>query len=230
MGDRESTAVGELARRLQRIVAAPGSDTEVADRMLRESGLSLHGTVVQLIRSVLDHLDLAGRDRDPHEFAHSTLVRSAITSAATALWIMAGPIDEQCYRTLQFGYRDQVYRRQYLETSRGRSRECTDSDSRRAALLAAARTLRPDLSERRFHTIDSDSFIVAQAGLLMPPDALGGTDPAVEVPAQWNLLSAYAHGRNWVTIEPGDRMDSVEVALAVAEAAVARLERLSIVR
>lgn len=229
MGERVSTAAGELARQLRRIEAAPGSDAEVADRALQASGLSIHGTVVQLIRSALDHLDMAGRDA-AHEFAHPTLVRSAITTAATALWLMAGPIDEQCYRTLQFGYRDQIYRRQYLETSRAGSRECSVADARRAELLGAARTLRSGLSERRFHAIDSDSFIVAQAGLLMPPDSLGGPDPAMEVPIQWNLLSAYAHGRNWAAIETHDRMDSAEVALAVAEAAVARLERLSVAR
>ncbi|MFC9790048.1 hypothetical protein [Rhodococcus sp. NPDC127528] len=227
MSERVSIAAGELARRLGRIEAAPGSDAEVADRMLRGSGLSLRGTVVQLIHSALDHLDLAGRDADPHEFAHPTLVRSAITTAATALWLMAGPIDEQCYRTLQFGYRDQVYRRQYLETNRAAPGECADADAKRAELLAAAGTLRPGLSERRFRAIDSDSFIVAQAGLLMPQDALGGPDPATEVTAQWNLLSAYAHGRTWAAVETGDRVDNAEVALAVAQAAVARLERLS---
>ncbi|SEM09865.1 hypothetical protein [Rhodococcus maanshanensis] len=225
-----STAAGELTRRLCRIETAPGSDAEVADRMLRPSGLSLHSTVVQLICSALDHLDLAGRGTDPHEFAHPTLIRSAVTTAATALWLMAGPIDEQCYRTLQFGYRDQVYRRQYLVTSRAGLRECAAADARGAELLAAARTVRPGLSERSFRTIDSDSFIVAQAGLLMRPDALGGPDPATEVPTQWNLLSAYAHGRNWSTVEKGDQMDSAEVALAVAEAAVARLEQLNVAR
>lgn len=226
MGERASTAAGGLARRLCRIETAPGSDAEVADRMLRASGLSLHGTVVQLVRSALDHLDLAGRDVGAHEFAYPTLIRSAITTAATALWLMAGPVDEQCCRTLQFGYRDQVYRRQYLEASRAGPGACAAADMRRAELLAAARALRPGLSERRFHSIDSDSFIVAQAGLLMPPDALGGPDPAMEVLAQWNRLSAYAHGRSWAAAEPGDRMDCAEVALAVAAAAVSRLERL----
>ncbi|MFF0818336.1 hypothetical protein ACFYVR_24780 [Rhodococcus sp. NPDC003318] len=229
MGEPVSTAAGELAHRLGRIEAAPGSDTEVADRMLRASRLSLRGTVVQLIHSALDHLDLAGRDAGPHEFAHPTLVRSAITTAATALWLMAGPVDERCYRTLQFGYRDQVYRGQYLKACRAGSRQRI-ADARRAELLAAARELRPGVSERRFHAINSDSFIVAQAGLLMPPDALGGPDPAVEVLTQWNLLSAYAHGRNWAAEEADGRIDSAEVALAVAEAAVTRLERLGVAR
>ncbi|MDG3010384.1 hypothetical protein G4X40_09505 [Rhodococcus sp. D2-41] len=226
MDDRVS--IGDLGDRLGRIQVRPGSDADHADRTLQPAGLSLSGTVVELLRSALDHLDLASRDGDPHEFAHPTLLRSAITTASTALWMMAGPVDEQCYRTLQFGFRDQVFRHQYLEIARADPTAQAAVDARCDELAAAARTLRPELSERRFHTIDSDSYIVAQAGLLMAPGALGGRDPAVEVLTQWNLLSAYAHGRSWAaTVTEGERLDSDSVALAVVDAAVARLAQVA---
>lgn len=226
MDDRVS--IGDLVETLGRIQVQPGSPADHVDRVLRPAGLSLSGTVVELVRSALDHLDLASRDGDPHEFAHPTLLRSAITTASTALWMMAGTTDEQCYRALQFGFRDQVFRHQYLETARADPTERAAVDARCDELAAAARALRPGTSARRFHTIDSDSYIVAQAGLLMAPDALGGRDPAVEVLTQWNLLSAYAHGRSWAAGVPeGERLDSDRVALAVVAAAVARLARLA---
>lgn len=85
-------AVLQLYGDLQKLPTHPGSPMEIDDRYLAEHGSSMQALAIHRLLSVMDHLQLASftlaKFPAPLIFSQFTLIRSALSGAATSLWII----------------------------------------------------------------------------------------------------------------------------------------------
>jgi hypothetical protein len=164
--------------------------------------------VVQCLLSALDHLrllvgSLTTQPR-PNPFAQSTLIRTSITGAATALWMLR-PDDaiERRIRALEFIFKDQKSHLDWITTVRDQpeNRSSPDTQAQMDAQIS-------ELTRRQ-------KWIVGEANMLLRPDApltartygqqlttdtamirdAGSATPALTTSDNWDpALTCWPHG------------------------------------
>jgi hypothetical protein len=171
--------------------------------------------------SAIDHLRLLAwslKNREhAYAYAQATLIRTAITGASTALWMLTGAdTDDRRYRSLQFNFSDLRSSLAWMESvaaeplnrQQRTTSEWAQFDSMRAAqrsrldwiVQQANALLNPPTpyTLRTFkRSITSDTDMVKIAGANVPALATGGWDPALVLLNTWQVLSGYAHARPW---------------------------------
>ncbi|MDV6247236.1 hypothetical protein [Rhodococcus opacus] len=200
---------------------SPDSDMARDDEFMAPFRRTFRESVTQTLASALDHLRLVGesleRQPEPNPYAPSSLIRTAITGAATSLWLMTGDKEQRRFRALEFNYKDHLSYRHYLVTSREERKfnsqaqhdfdaEIERLDVRCTDLLEVAQQLwlrawpeRNPLTRAVFKSGTSDTNMVKEAGALIDTTNLDGWDPSIQVARHWMMLSGYAHARPWAT-------------------------------
>jgi hypothetical protein len=193
------------------------NDSEMAadDQYLEPVKRTSQEYVWQLLGSAIDHLRLVGesgqRQQESNPFAFCTLIRTAITTASTALWIL-GADDRATRRNriLQVVAADYASYIRFRDTvKQGMStpeeaaafdREGDILDERTGWIIAeyVAPTAKRRTTLRQVEGEVSDTAMVKSAGALLDASQFAGDiDQGVELDAAWQLLSGYAHGRPW---------------------------------
>lgn len=212
--------IGERVRgslvQLASISVSEDSAVAKDDEFLRPICHTYQEGSVQAIHSALDHLillaDSLNSRPEPHPFAQSTLIRTAITAASIAVWLSSDDQTERRCRTLEFFFRDNRFHLGYLKTVLRQPQVPEHDRAVLEALIAALRSRQhwiiaqakqvcsadPPVRAKDFHKRTSDTCIVELAGGALGPEVLGdGWDPAVSLLATWQNLSGYAHASPW---------------------------------
>ncbi|WP_111509550.1 hypothetical protein [Mycobacterium kyogaense] len=176
--------------------------------------------VCQLLLSALDHLRFLAWSLRKHEktypYAQATLIRTAATGAATALWIVGAEstVERRC-RAMEFMFNDIKSHLTWMATAAAEpmhqqrpASEWTAYENQRSELqrrqewlVQQANTLlQPETAfTRRTYgqRLTSDSDMVRAAGTSTPAIGVGGWDPELVLLSSWQVLSGYAHARPW---------------------------------
>jgi hypothetical protein len=189
------------------ITVEPGSVVAIEDALFMPAPLyrGFQLCTKQPLASALDHLQLVGETLnhkgEPHAFAESSLIRTAITAASYSLWLLL-PNDqpERRFRALQFIFKDcdgfTGFLRTYRNDPAGTKDDRADAEKvlgglgkRREWIVEQANTLRGETKTvREFRkALPSDTDVIEQAA-------------GVRVLARWRWLSGYAHGLLWSTL------------------------------
>lgn len=183
------------------------------DRYLEPIKRTHQEAVMSLLGSAADHLRLVG-ESGAHQseispFAYAALVRSAITTGSTAMWLVDGDQDTRRERALVFNAADLRSYRTFIENTeagyaaqeaQGVEAELAILNERLDWVLAefnkvTGRSLGRAIELER---CASDSKMVRYAGEQLDPSlARPGLTVGQELLAQWQFLSGYAHGRPW---------------------------------
>ncbi len=183
----------------------PGSPIDALDQ--RSLYKSYRETTSITIVSALDHLRLVTESvlglKGALPFAHATSLRTALSVSSAALWLMPEEDAKRELRAAMWNFHDHT---NYLVWLRLRSDEKYSDivqhreriERRRDHFAAVALELGTDVTKRWKLTAEYD-MTVAAAKMMDPAIWGDGWSPAVEVPSQWRMLSAYAHGLRWAT-------------------------------
>jgi hypothetical protein len=213
--------VAKAMQDVEAIKPAPGSVAAIEDVYFRPVWRTFEQCVMPPLHSALDHLELVAETLNnrssPGPYAESTLIRTAITAASTALWMVApNEATERRLRTLEFIFRDFDNYLSYLQRVRV---EGAPEDVKQAAeadriiagipadrldwIVARVRELSPaggPVAVKDFRrNKTSDTAIVAEAARALDPAAPGGFDPAPHLVSMWKYMSAFAHGLPWAS-------------------------------
>lgn len=192
---------------------ADGSPIDADDRSFTE--VSMRETVMSPIKAAIDQLLLTTVtiDKWPNGirgFAHPTLMRSAITSASTAVWILHPDTTERRLRALQIAHENLRNEINYLEgydTASAGNLEYDQGDL--LAYVARRRLKKSDLiqngfdlgyEEKDIKQFAGDYRIVEAVSKSMPIGAEHRYDVPTRLLSEWRLLSGRAHGLPWPTI------------------------------
>lgn len=218
LGDRVGNAI-------ERITSNAPSDTSelVADDLyLKPINRTFRQGIDQCLLSAVDHLRFVAwslKNRSaPYPYAQATLIRTAITAASTALWMLVGGTpDERRSRALQFNFIDISSHLGWMETvaAEPKNQQRPATELAQFATMRAAQDGRLDvivqeanklLSPATPYTratyrraITSDTNMVKIAGSNVPALATGGWDSALVLLNTWQVLSGYAHARPWAS-------------------------------
>lgn len=217
-----NTRAANAINRLTSIKAADTSALTADDLYLRPIDRTFRQGIDQCLLSALDHLrflawSLMNREH-PYPYAQATLIRTAITGASTALWMMTAPtVGERRLRALQFNFSDLRSNLAWMDTvaSEPHHQQRSASEWAQFNAVRAARETRLDrmvqeantltnpqtpYTRRTFkNSITTDSEMVKAAGAHVPSLATGGWDPALVLVNTWQVLSGYAHARPWAS-------------------------------
>lgn len=191
---------------------ASGSSIDLDDRAFTE--VSMRETVMSPIKAAIDQLLLTTVTIDKwpdgiRGFAHSTLLRSAITSASTAVWILEPSSKERRLRALRVAHENLRNEVNYLSAFDTSSIQDPEFDETEAAAYVAARKskkealvqngidlgyLRKEITERAH-----ESKIVDAVSRTMPTGDEHRYYGATQLISEWRLLSGRAHGLPWPT-------------------------------
>lgn len=184
--------------------------------------------IVQCLLSALDHLrflawSLENREH-PYPYAQATLIRTAITAAATALWMADGNTPtERRLRALEFNFKDLKSHLGWLNTlaadpinqpfppadQAAFDSQTAEIDRRLNWILQQATALQSRATLFTQNTYSgqaaSDTKMVQMAGAVVPALSSGGFDPACVLSNSWQLLSGYAHARPWASLHGSKR-------------------------
>lgn len=212
---------------LTRLQAVKASDTAVIiadDLYFQPIYTTFQQGVVQCLLSALDHLrflawSLENREH-PYPYAQATVIRTAITGAATALWMADGNTPtERRLRALEFNFKDLKSRLGWLNTLAADpinqpfppADQATfdalvaEIDKRLNWILQEATTLQSRATPFTQNTYSgqatTDTRMVQLAGGVVPALSSGGFDPACVLSNSWQLLSGYAHARPWASLQ-----------------------------
>ena len=192
------------------------------DQYLHPIYRSVQEGVVQCLLVALDHLrfllwSLENRD-EPYPYAQFTLIRTAITAASTALWMLSGNTpDERRIRALEFNLKDIRSYVAWIDTIKAfpenqnfspevqakADAEAVEMDRRQDWIVQQANSLLnppKQFTRGSFASRTSDTEMVRTAGAAIP--VMGGFDPAITLLNTWQTMSGYAHARPWPTL-PG---------------------------
>ncbi|GAC51140.1 hypothetical protein [Gordonia aichiensis] len=203
-----------LRLRLQSFNVEPGSAMHSDDLYLTPVMRSFQELVWQFLGSAVDHLRVIGTSgsRQPatSPFAFATLARTAITTAATALWFLNDDQVERRVRILEIIAADLVSYAQFRTTikeaitSPEDAQEFEDEtqvlDTRTTWIVTEHNSLtnHDRSSIKAVSGAVTDTGMVRAAGLLLEPmQFIPGLQSDAELVALWQLLSGYAHGRPW---------------------------------
>ncbi|WBP94906.1 hypothetical protein O6072_02630 [Mycolicibacterium neoaurum] len=163
------------------------------------------------LRAAIDDLVLAAVSLDKWKavrgFAHPTLVRSAITGAATAIWIMDPDVTVRRLRALRMSYQiakaELTFVRGVPENWNGPAAGPTAEQkldrvrSREKKLQRVVdNAIRLGFSEREVRDKPTDTMMVEESAKRLPP---GSFHCAADehLLTEWRLLSGRAHGLIW---------------------------------
>lgn len=212
--------IGAEFKKLLGLQVAPTSEIAANDSYLDPIRRTYEQDVVECLVSALDHMEflvwsLKSRE-EPHPYAHFTLIRTAITAASTAMWLLCGATrDERRVRVLEFCLKDIRAYVDWIGTVSVFPKNQVPSDAEKDeidkltfrqawiveqanALLKPTKPLTPATFARR----TSDTEMVRIAGAETPALGLDGYDPAANLLSAWKSLSGYAHARPWSAV-PG---------------------------
>lgn len=213
----------ERIEQIQVIDVHENSPMAADDRAMTKK--SYRETVAVPIASAFDHLRLTGASvvqlRGSLPFATATPIRSAITTAATSLWLMDDSKTNRRQRVLQYWIHDNKRLQQFIENGHviqpGAGTPMEQQDLRQQALQQVwdqreaffINGERLELPRAVLKHCATDTEMVSAAGALLPKDSFDGFDPVIEVAKQWRLLSGHAHGFRWPHLDtetqaPGD--------------------------
>jgi hypothetical protein len=106
LGDRVANAMSNL----EAIAVEPGSAVADEDAFLRPIYRTFALCAKLPLGSALDHLQLVAETLsskgEPHPFAESSLIRTAITAASHSLWMLQTDPTARRLRGLQFNFKD----------------------------------------------------------------------------------------------------------------------------
>lgn len=209
---------------LRPIKPAQRSIAEAEDAYLKPICRTFEQCIKPTLHSALDHLELVAETLnhrpEPHPYAESTLIRTAITGASTALWILA-PDDTETHRRrgLEFTFRDYDNYLEYLTRARNdglvtpEGQEPVDKAisgipvDRLEWIVERVNELSPQDGGRitvkafrgRPHKTNDTSIVQAAAAALDPAPP-GGFDAARNLVVAWKYLSGFAHGLSWPAV------------------------------
>lgn len=209
-------AQGYLTR-VQALTVAAGSEMDHDDQYLTPIRRSFQETPMQLLGSAADHLRLVGmsgaNQPELNPFASATLVRSAITSAATSLWVLHGEQKIRRIHMLEVLAHDSASYRTFITNTRAMhttdeattevNKELGSMDRRDQWIITeynalAGPTVKNKATIKQITGAVSDTEMVRTAGdMLGSVLATRGLSSGQEVLAMWQRLSGYAHGRPW---------------------------------
>lgn len=219
----KSRAAAALTR-LQAITVSDTAPIVADDLYFHPIYRTFQQGVVQCLLSALDHLrflawSLENRDT-PFPYAQATLIRTAITGAATALWMASGSSDaERRLRALEFNFNDLKSNRGWNNTLAADPKNQPFPPAEQAAFDSQAVEIerrldwivqeatmllaRPTPFTRTTYTnqLTSDTEMVRLAGAFVSALGTGGFDPGCVLSNTWQLLSGYAHARPWATLQ-----------------------------
>jgi hypothetical protein len=209
--------------RLDAIQIVEDSPIQFDDQFFHPIHRTMSQDVHQCLLSALDHLrflvwSLKTRD-EPYPVAQATLIRTAITGAATALWMISGStsLERRC-RAMEFMFNDLRSEfnwrtsaltepmHQQIATQDDRAQfeaRRADIDRRLNWIVRQANTLLeppvPITRKRYKDSTTSDTEIVQTAGAGTPALGTEGWIPELVLLHTWHALSGYAHARPWAT-------------------------------
>jgi hypothetical protein len=211
--------VGKDLANLAKINPEPGSVAEAEDAFLEPICRTFHEGIKQPLHSALDHLELVAEALnnrpEPHPYAESTLIRTAITAASTALWMLPADATERRRRVLEFNFRNFDAYLGYVSTHVREVPGVPDE-----ARAWADQIIEEGMPERlqwivnhvnslsgQQMTVDGfrrsrtrDTQIVELAAGELDPPPPGGFDAGAHLPSFWRFMSGYAHGFPWPTV------------------------------
>lgn len=220
--DETGAAVG----RLQSIENFHGAKIIADDQFFRPIHTTFQQGVVQCLINSLDHLrflawSLESRDM-PFPYAQASLIRTAITAASTATWMVSGKDStERLWRAMQFIFNDLKSHRKWMETVASEpinqqrpqhekeiyDNQLVEIERQLDWIVGKATELSGSpipLSRRTYaDKFDSDSEIVRSAGSIVPIISGDGWDSGITLSHTWQLLSGYAHARPWASMYGG---------------------------
>lgn len=222
LAERTKAAVARLAA----IALSATSPLNADDQYFHPIYRNFRQNVEQCLYSALDHLRLVAwslQNREsPHPFAQATLIRTAITGASIALWMISGGTPEgRRERAMEFCFNDLKSERTRIDTLATDPKNLqewapyqasvdahrADIETRLDWIVQQATTLlAPPIPFSRTtytRTITNESDIVKIAGALAPQVGTGGWDPGIVLVQTWQLLSGYAHARPWAALHGG---------------------------
>jgi len=201
--------IGSALETLLGLEIAATSEIAADDPYLHPIYRTFRQDVVQCLLTALDHLrflvwSLQNRD-EPFPYAQFTPIRTAITAASTALWMLSGNTrDDRRIRALEFSLKDI---RSYVSAAdqANADAEAFEMNRRQDWIVQQANSLlspTTPITRRSFAKRTSDTEMVKIAGSTIPAGAMGGLDPAITLLNTWQSLSGYAHARPWSAL-PG---------------------------
>jgi hypothetical protein len=214
LGDR----VGAALETVRGLDVAATSEIAADDAYLHPIYRTFHQDVVQCLFSSLDHFrflvwSLKNRD-EPFPYAQFTLIRTAITAASTALWLLSGDTrDERRVRALEFSLKDIRSELAWVNTIKAfpQNKELWTQDQPKADEMKrrqdwiveqANSLLNPPapFTPASFANRTKDTDMVKIAGSAIPAGTAGGYDPAITLLNTWQTMSGYAHARPWAAL------------------------------
>lgn len=217
--------VGAQSEVVLALEVAPASEIASDDQFLRPIYRTFQQAVIECLLTALDHLrflawSLENRD-EPFPYAQFTVIRTAITAAATASWMLHGSdAAERRARALEFYFNDFKSNASWMDTVKDQpplqnasaavlaqfASERAMLDTRRDLIVQMANALhnrQTPFTRRTFgQSTTSDTEMVRLAGAATPGLGRNGFDPAVTLLNTWQSMSSYAHARPWATL-PG---------------------------
>lgn len=216
--------VGAALKTVLGLEVAATSEIAADDPYLHPIYRTFHQDVVQCLLTALDHLrflvwSLQNRD-EPFPYAQFTLIRTAITAASTALWLLGGNTrDERRVRALEFSLKDIRSYGAWVDTVRAfpqnqnlsavdqasADAEAVEMDRRQDWIVEQANSLlnpTKPLTRKEFAKLTSDTEMVKIAASSLPAGSMGSYDPAITLLNTWRSTSGYAHARPWSAL-PG---------------------------
>lgn len=170
---------------------------------------------------MMDGFRSAALVASPFPYAQFTVVRTAITAAATASWMVHGSdAEERRARALEFYFNDFKSNALWMDTVNNQpmlqnasaavlgkiASERAMLDTRRDLIVQMANALHDrqiPFTRRTFgQNTTSDTEMVRIAGAATPGLGRNGFDAAITLLNTWQAMSCYAHARTWATL-PG---------------------------
>ena len=189
------------------ITVEPGSMVAIEDALFMPAPLyrGFQLCTKQPLASALDHLQLVGETLnekgEPHAFAESSLIRTAITAASYSLWLLLpdDPTDRR-YRALQFIFKDSDGFAGFLRTYR-KDPAATNDDRADAEEVLGGMDKRREWIVQQANALRYETKTVKEFSVALPSDTKVIEQAAgVRVLARWRELSGYAHGLPWATL------------------------------
>ena len=213
------TRVGAALPKVTDLDIASTSAMAADDLYLHPIRRTFQQAVRECLLTSLDHLRFVGwtlqQRNEPFPYAQFSVVRTAITGASTALWMLSGSdADERRIRALRFYLKDfkayvlwidtvkqqPPYQLASAEEQAGTDAERVEMMRRQDVIVDMANELLnpPTLFTRQtLARHPTDTEMVKIAGAATPALGQDGYDPAVTLLNTWQTMSGYAHARPW---------------------------------
>ncbi|SPM43617.1 hypothetical protein MNAB215_5843 [Mycobacterium numidiamassiliense] len=221
--ERLKTRVGTQLETLLGLEVAQTSEVAADNQYLHPIYRTFQQAVIECLLTALDHLrflawSLQNRN-EPFPYAQFTVIRTAITAASTALWMLSGSnADERRIRALEFYLKDFKSNASWIDTVKKQPQlqNLSPADQIRADAERAVLDTRQDLLVQMANSLlnpqppftrqtlerTSDTKMVTIAGSETAALGSGGFDPGVTLLNTWQTMSGYARARPWAAL-PG---------------------------